>query len=282
MSTTVHFINVGQGNMVLVQCANGTNFVVDCNITEENERRVLGYVAAQIGSGSRLRAFICSHRDADHMRGVQVLHRYFPIQEIWDSGYPGTTTDSSEYEAYMRLRRLVGARVIEKNKREDFGRTRFRYMSAKDNRLPSNANAQGIVLKVEQRTANRSTVEGSTFLTGDSDAATWKDGILEDYSIDDISCNILMASHHGSITFFEDSADERRYFIRHIRAMNPAMAIVSVGDSSYGHPDQKALELYRKYCTGSNKGNKVYRTDRQGTMKLTLKAGGGWNLSINQ
>ena len=26
MSTVIHFIDVGQGNMVLVQCADGTNF----------------------------------------------------------------------------------------------------------------------------------------------------------------------------------------------------------------------------------------------------------------
>ena len=36
MATTVHFINVGLGNMVLVECANGASFVVDCNITEDN------------------------------------------------------------------------------------------------------------------------------------------------------------------------------------------------------------------------------------------------------
>ena len=135
--------------MALVQCADDSRFVVDCNITEANQNRVLGYLATQIGWGSRLRAFICTHRDADHMRGVQVLHRYFPINEIWDSGYPGTSTDTPEYEAYMRLRRAVGATEIQKQTRRDFGRTRFRYLSATDSRLPKNANAQGIVLKVE-------------------------------------------------------------------------------------------------------------------------------------
>ena len=60
------------------------------------------------------------------------------------------------------------------------------------------------------------------------------------------------------------------------------MSIISVGENSYGHPDEDALNLYEKYSSGSNKGNKVYRTDQQGTMKLTLKSGGGWSLSINQ
>ena len=282
MSTIVHFIDVGQGNMVLVECANGDNFVVDCNITEDNEDRVLKYVAAQIGWGSKLKAFICSHRDADHMRGVRKLHGKFPIQKIWDSDYPGTSTDSSEYEAYMRLRREVGSRVIKKKTYHDYGRTRFRYMSAKDDRLPDNANAQGIILKVEQRTSGMSSVEASTMLTGDSDGTTWKRGVMQDYAASDVSCDILLAGHHGSKTFFEDPDTSQYYYTRHLQDMSPVMVVVSVGDNSYGHPDPEALSLYRKYARGSDKGNKVFRTDKQGTMKLTLKAGGGWTLSPNQ
>ena len=54
MATVIHFIDVGQGNMVLVQCADGTNLMVDCNITEGNKNRVLNYVANQIGERRHL------------------------------------------------------------------------------------------------------------------------------------------------------------------------------------------------------------------------------------
>ena len=268
--------------MALVECANGTNFVVDCNITDDNQDRVLAYLTAQIGKGGRLRAFICTHRDADHMRGVEILHRHFPLQSIWDSGYPGTSKDSLEYKAYIRLRKSIGGAVKKKGTHRDFGRTRFRYLSARDDRLPANANAQGIVLKVEQRTSNLSATEGSTVLTGDSDAATWKYGIVEDYSTKVVSCDILLAGHHGSITFFDHPSNEKKFYVGHMKAMTPRMVIVSVGNNSYGHPDSKALELYRKYSSGSPQGNKVYRTDQHGTMKLTLKTGGGWSLSAKQ
>ena len=281
MSTIVHFIDVGQGNMVLVECANGANLVVDCNITEDNEDSVLNYVADQIGDDGRLRAFICTHRDADHMRGVRVLHDRFPIQQVWDSGYPGTSTDSDEYKAYMRLRRSVGAHVVEKHKYRCFGRTRLQFLSARDSRLPEDANDQGIVIKVEQRNANMSVVLGSTILTGDGSFATWKDAILKDYSTKVLSSHILMASHHGSLDFFDDPSSNQ-YFVKHMEAIKPRMTIVSVGSNSYGHPDETALKLYRQYSSGSNKGNKVYRTDRQHTMKLTLKAGGGCSLKTRQ
>jgi hypothetical protein len=44
MPTTIHFINVGQGNMVLIQAADGKTFMFDCNVTDQNESRVLDYV----------------------------------------------------------------------------------------------------------------------------------------------------------------------------------------------------------------------------------------------
>lgn len=279
MPTVVHFIDVGQGNMVLIEAASGRCFVFDCNITNDNEERVLDYVADQIGDGKHLHAFICSHRDADHMRGVKKLHARFPIGKIWDSGYPGTTTDSSEYVAYMDLRRNLGNRVIDKCTYNDFGRTRLRFLSAKDDRLASNANAQGIVIKVEQRNDAMDRIEGSAMLPGDSDAETWRSGILADYNKPDISSNILLAAHHGSNSFFDDP-NLTYYYKDHLAAIKPAMTIVSVGPNSHGHPKDTAMKYYREYSTGSDAGNKVYRTDTKGTMKLTLKGGGGWNLSI--
>ena len=268
--------------MSLIETADGKRFVYDCNITDKNESEVLGYVARQIGWNTKISAFICSHRDADHMRGILKLHANFPIQKIWDSGYPGTSTDTSEYRQYMQLRRQVGGVVKEKQKRQDFGRTRFRFLSAKDDRLAKNANAQGIVIKIEHRSANDLRLEGSVMLTGDSDAETWRYGIQKDYRDNDLSCDILVAGHHGSITFFDDPKDEKHYYTHHVQAMNPAMTIVSVGKNPHGHPDPKAIELYEKYSRGSDKGNKLYRTDQQGNMNVLLKDGGGWNLKYNQ
>lgn len=282
MATIVHFIDVGQGNMVFIEAADGKKFVFDCNITDKNEDRVLGYVYNQIGTGKRLTAFICSHRDAEHIRGVKKLNARFPISEIWDSGYPGTTTDTQEYRDYMALRRQVGSKIIKKKTRKDFGRTRFRYLSAEDDRLPSKSNAQGIIIKIEHRSADGTRSLTSTMLTGDGDAQTWRDGVMVDYSKSEVSSTILMAAHHGSIDFFNDPRDEKHYYSEHIKSIEPKMTLISVGPNSYEHPDKTAVDLYRKYSTGPNKGNKVYRTDQQRTMKLTLKDNGGWELNIKQ
>lgn len=276
MSTIIHFIDVGQGNMVLIQASNGENYLCDCNVTDDNQHRVLRYMADTIGWHAPISAFICTHRDADHMRGVRKVHERFPIQSIWDTGHPGTTTTSAEYTQYMRLRRDVGYVVKERLKRQDFGNTRFRYFSAMDERLDKNANAQGLVIKVEHR--HNEACMYSAMLTGDCDAETWSQAIMKDYAASEVRSSILMGAHHGSITFFDDPADSKYYYTDHIQAISPTMSIISVGENPHGHPNMKAMELYDKYSSGSNNGNTVFTTQDQGTMRLTLR-NDGWSLT---
>lgn len=277
MSSVIHFIDVGQGNMVLLEATNGRFYLCDCNVTNDNETSILNYLGEIIGWGTSISAFICTHRDADHMRGIKKLHEYFPVASIWDSGHPGTTTSSTEYREYMELRRAVGCEEKKRLTRQDLGMTRLRYLSAKDERLEKNANAQGLVIKVEHWNSN--SCGSSAILTGDCDAETWRYGIMKDYATSDVSTSILMGAHHGSITFFDDPADTQNYYTSHMQAIKPAMTIISVGDNAHGHPDKKAVELYEKYSSGSKQGNKVFTTKEKGTMKLVLKDD-GWSLSV--
>jgi beta-lactamase superfamily II metal-dependent hydrolase len=94
-----------------------------------------------------------------------------------------------------------------------------------------------------------------------------------------VKSSILMAGHHGSITFFDDPADSESYYVDHMLAIKPEMTVVSVGNNAHGHPDEKALELYEKYTKGSKQGNKVFTTQVKGTLKLTLKDN-GWSLKV--
>lgn len=281
MQTEVHFINVGQGNMTLLKLADGKIHLYDCNVTNKNESDVLAYLEKHIGKGKKIDVFICSHRDADHMRGIKKVHAKFPVQHVWDSGAVGTTPDCTEYTEYMHLRRTAGFTEVKHKTRYDYGNTRIRIMNAKNDDLADNANAQSIVMKVVQRNPSTDTEYDSALLTGDTDAVTWSN-IQKHYKAADLSCSILLASHHGSITYFDDPADERNYYVKHIAAKKPEMTIVSVGDNAHGHPDKKALELYEKYSSGSNNGNKLYRTDEKGHIRLILKDGGGWSLTTKK
>jgi beta-lactamase superfamily II metal-dependent hydrolase len=278
MAVVVDFIDVGQGNMVLLQLSDGTIMLCDCNVTAENEKRVLRYMANTLPGSGSIDIFVNSHRDADHMRGVKRVHRAFPIKKIWDSGVTGTTPDSPEYREYMDLRNRLPSTEVERRKIWTYGATRIRVLNAKNADLPKDPNAQSIVLKVEiHNPQSGATINKGVILTGDSDAATWKT-IVPHYDKARLSSEMLLASHHGAPTFFDDPSDTRNYYTEHIGLIEPAVCIVSVGDNNYGHPDSKALELYVKYSRGSNKGNKIFRTDERGSIRVVLKDDGGWEL----
>lgn len=269
-----HFIDVGCGNMSLLIMPSGSVIVYDCNITDDNKDRILRYVGGVIGMSTSIELFVNSHRDADHMRGIEILHKHHTISEIADSGVPGTTTDSPEYRQYMSLCNRVQCRQIKPRTFRDVGGARLRYMSGCWDDF-SDPNEQSVVLKVEYAAS-------SIMFAGDTNFRPWREKILPFYRDDALTSSILLASHHGSISFFDDPSDEKNYYVEHIKKIEPAMTLISVGPNPHGLPDDKAVELYDKYSSGSNKGHKVYTTEDKGTMKLVLKDEGGWSLTTHQ
>lgn len=45
----IHFIDVGCGDMTLILMPNGTTFVIDCNITNDNKDSVFKYLKKSHG-----------------------------------------------------------------------------------------------------------------------------------------------------------------------------------------------------------------------------------------
>jgi beta-lactamase superfamily II metal-dependent hydrolase len=278
MTTRVHFLSVGQGNMTLIEAQDGTKIIYDCNILEGDPTNVLGYLAKTIGRGTRVDAFICSHRDADHMRGIEKLHKQFPILTIYDADVAGTTTNSSEYMTYMNLRRSVNYRVLNPHVRYNLGSTILKVLHAKTQSLAKDPNAQSIVLKVTHNVQGRNL--RSVLLTGDTDVSSWKE-IQKYYQSSDLKCDILLASHHGAYSYFEEQGSRLRY-VDHLKAKSPIATIISVGNNAHGHPDRTAMQLYELHSKGFPNGNKLFRTDKHGHMSATLTDSGEVSLSWNR
>lgn len=270
----IHILDVGCGSMNLIITPDNKVIFFDCNITDSNEDDILNYVNKVIGRYTEIDVFINSHRDSDHFRGIRKLHNQHNILKIEDNGVPGTTTDSSEYLDYMALRREVNNSIEKPRTCINYGNAKLRYLNSHWEDY-SDIHDQSIVLKIEYK-------GNSVMLTGDCSYRPWKEKILNNYSDSDLKSSILIASHHGSITFFDDPSDKVNYFVDHIEKIKPDMTLVSVGPNPYDLPDNKAIEFYEQYSTGSNKGNKVYLTEEKGNMRIILKEEGGWSLSVNQ
>ena len=92
-------------------------------------------------------------------------------------------------------------------------------------------------------------------ITGDMSSTT-EQALVETYPLPDVET--LLVSHHGS-----RSASD----IDFLRAITPEVAIISVGENSYGHPTPEAL--LRLDAVGA----KIYRTDESGHIRLTVHGG---------
>jgi len=271
-SIFVHFLDVGQGNMNVIVFPDNFVMVYDCNISDDNEKNILKYMK-KILPKNEIDIFVNSHRDSDHMRGIKKLHATFPIKRLWDTDV-SSNTDAPEYKEYMDFRRNMGDEVwIAKPNHILKAKPNVKILNGVRDGL-DDPNSQSIVLHISNNNS-------SVLLSGDTDAIVWKDYIMKEAS-DKIKSDILLASHHGSLTFFDDTRDEKYHYVSHIQAISPSMTIISVGTNPHGHPDKKALEYYDKYSKGSNLGNKVYRTDEKGNIKLELKDDDGWNLTGEQ
>lgn len=270
MATIVHFIDVGQGSMVLIETDSKQFFLYDCNVTRKNESRVLKYIESVVGSRGRFRAFICSHRDADHIRGIEKIDSAFPIGEIWDNDYPSLWNLTSEDSKYLDVRDEISHKVIRSKTRYDFGKTRFRFLSSWSPNLPDDSNSNSIVMKIEHRD-KYGDVEGSVVLAGDSNVATWKYGVFKYYLPRHLEADVLMASHHGSLSAFIENRHKKRIYTKHIKAISPMWTVISTDGYSYGHPNKIALRLYRNYTSGFLSNRKIRRTDQLGTMRLNLR-----------
>jgi len=206
------------------------------------------------------------------MRGLELLQEQHPIQTIWDTDVSGTTTDTSEYLSYMNIRRKVKNKTIKPFTYHEWGEVKYLWMNGKDDDY-SDVNQQSVVVKIEYKQPNC-----SILFAGDTDYRPWKEKIFKKYNEKDLKSTILIAPHHGSITFFDDPSDKKNYYTEHVKKISPDITIISVGPNSYELPDNKALELYEKYSSGSKNGNKIFRTDEKRHMKIVLQEDGGWSL----
>src|SRR5688572_8134548 len=101
----VHFIDVGQGDAVLVQSPSGQNVVYDAG---EHPTKVRDYL---IGLGiSTLSLVIASHNHADHIGGLAEVVRHFRPQFFMDNRVPATT---QTYERVQEAVSAVGSQLLE-------------------------------------------------------------------------------------------------------------------------------------------------------------------------
>jgi competence protein ComEC len=239
----VSFLDVGEGDAILIQASRGQTILVDGGPGPSAVTTALGRRLPFWSRGLDL--VVLTHPNDDHLVGlVEVLRRY-RVTEVLE---PGLADGGATYTEWLKTieEKAIRRRVAEAGQSVDLGDGARLEVLAPSQRIVSAANVD----------ANNSSVilrlvvgEVSFLLTGDVETPGEQDLLRRQVSLESL---VLKAPHHGSRLSLDPAF---------LRAVNPALAVISVGaDNRNGHPSAEALDRL--------KGVTVYRTDLQGTIEI--------------
>lgn len=238
-------LDVGQGESVILT-SGGETALVDCG--SSNSYKDPGGLAADTlhSMGVReLSAVVVTHYHADHTNGLYEVLRRIPVQTVY---LPDIEDEYGVRERLVSLAEEKGAQVtyVTKETADTLGDTVLTIYPP----VQSGGDLNELGL-----TALASAGDFDLLITGDMSGSTEKK-LVETYALPDIE--VLVVSHHGS-----------RYSsnIRFLKSVTPEAAVISVGDNNYGHPSEETLQ--RLLAVGAD----IWRTDQQGTIRITVNGG---------
>lgn len=234
---TVHFLDVGQGDCVLITCGehamlidagdNSMGTTVELYLRKQNIKK-LDYV-------------IGTHPDADHIGGMDVIIYKFDCDTIILPDFEKNTAtyrdviDTINNKNYKITRPAAG-------KTYSLGQSEFTVISPVSDDYGDNANNYSVGIRLTYG-------DTSFLLAGDAEEEAEED-MLD--SGQELKADVFKASHHGSRT---SNTEE------FLEAVNPEYAVISCGENNkYGHPHAQTLNTLRAM------GIKVFRTDEQGAV----------------
>lgn len=293
-----YLINCGSGLMHLIIFPDETVMLFDCNVTNDNEDDILDFLEKHIPSKydsdadmdeKYIDVFVNSHRDEDHYHGLKKVNSKYKIKSIWDSGQSGESTKSDDYNYYMNLRRELKKKSNDKllvptptdNILKSYGNADVYCLAAEADFEESTK--ESIILECAAKIQHTNSMvllivyrERKLLLTGDSDWKSWKEQIVANFSDNAINyenTDVLIASHHGSRSFFtdEETIDLNSYpdttYIESIELINPVITLISCAEYEYKNyhlPNKEAMKLYMKHTSEGNQ--QIHTTYDKGTL----------------
>lgn len=241
-ATQVHFINVGQGDCVLL-CQSGRYALIDAG-TAESANTILWYLDAM--GVKKLDYVFMTHPHADHIGGMEEVLEHYEIGLLvlpdFSKG-PAPTSQVLERVLIKANEKEIAAQTAAEGDIYQLGEGEITVLLAG---IPSKEfNNISVVTRFE--------APGLRFLdTGDGESALEAE-LAEKYAFSgELQADVMKAGHHGSAT---------SNTVQLLSAAVPSVIVASCGkDNSYGHPHEEFL----KRAAGA--GAQVLRTDQYGSI----------------
>jgi len=240
----VIFLDVGQGDAVLVRFPKGATMLVDGGKNGRGTEKILP--AFEKLALADLDYIVATHADADHCGGLDEVVEGVAVEEVWENGVGKNTAAWWDFSDAVDQHGIPRVTVQRGDVRE-IDTCRVEILNADEGWGDSNGDS--IVLSIE--------CEGvAVLLTGDAHAGTQAD-LIDVYGAD-LQADLVKLPHHGS----PDHDSELPSFVL------PKVAVCSVGTgNSYGHPDKDVVAEWKAVAP------EFYRTDQSGTVTVDVRKG---------
>ncbi len=243
----VNFINVGEGDCILIEAPKKYNILIDGGGTPRSTFDVGGKIVIPYlrrKGINKINLLVLTHPHLDHLEGLLPILREFKVDMVLDSGL---ICDISEYREFISIIKEKNIPYHQAKAGDNFIFSKYLeilllnpiYISNIYNE--SDFNNASIVVKLFYK--------NSKFLfTGDIEETAEKRMLIWQKNL---KSDVLKVAHHGS------SSSSSLEFVNEV---DPIIAVISVSKNHFGHPSPKIIERLE------DKNIKVYRTDKNGTI----------------
>ena len=239
----LRFLDVGQGDSALLVTPSGKTIVIDGGpdwSTLEDFGIYLPFFRRRID------LLVLSHPNLDHLLSFPEILKRYDVGAIAMAETPNPLPRYNEIFSLANTHR-VPLLTLFAGKTIDLGDgARMNVLwppSAMPKGFPKNDNDASVVFMLEYKNHR-------ALFTGDEEHQV-EETLVRSHA--DLRADILKVAHHGSRTSSTDAF---------LRAVRPSIAIISVGENTYGHPRPEVLNALERA------GAEVRRTDREGTMEI--------------
>lgn len=239
----IHFIDVGQGDSILIQEAEGQNILVDGGDRADIiAAKIINYLKDQ--DVNKIDYIISTHPHADHIGGLVDIIDSFEVGAVLDSG---KIHSSKTYENYLIKidQENIPFETPRQGDKLKIGTSEIVFLHPDQNLNQYSLNNSSLVFVLKHGKLN-------FLFTGDIEKEVEKKLLIENPKL---KIDILKVPHHGSDT--SSSADW-------IRNLDLKTAVIQVGsNNSYNHPKAEIIKLYQ------SEGIDLFRSDLNGNIVIT-------------
>lgn len=243
----VTFIDVGQGDAILVEYPGKTKMLIDGGGIPNSEFDIGEHVVSPVlwNKGiKKIDYLVLTHAHPDHFYGLRAVVKNFKIREFWEAYSPRDNQYYKNFKADIASSTIH--RRVFKGIRENLNDVSIEVLyPEKENFIVQSAhNRQSLVLRIVYKSS-------AFLLTGDIEALGEEKLATSEQTL---RSQILKSPHHGS-----RSSSSWPF----LEAVSPDITVITVGRNNVYHfPHQEVLDRYEQLKV------RVYRTDINGAVEI--------------